>query len=420
MAGHDPRRTGDRFARMGAGGRFLVLLATIIVLIAAAEGVVRLGYAVLGRSISTAAASAPRQYLPYVGFMRAPLATYPNGHGTDRLGFLLNGNDAGRDLTRKDPREFRVFVLGGSTVAGIDAPSPALTIPGRLETALAILFRENEIPLEPRVVNAGVDGYYSNQEFLLLKYYLSALSADYVVVFDGTNDYIVWGDRPEPVFQLLRNNFHDYQAEFFDAYNRAFTVSGSIALFVRSLTSYSALADFAYKLASRPGRIGEILSSQTGEGESAIVARYLSRHIERYRINIESTLSYARDNGLGLAYVLQPTLLPGLPLSAAERAIVAGESTRWHHIEYFAPKKLFYSQAADMFAELHRRYAAASEFTIADMSGLFNNKSVETTIYRDSVHYTEAGNAKIVERLLPEIASPILDIARRRAAHDRR
>ena len=67
-------------------------------------------------------------YRPYIGF-----AYQPYSDGRDKLGFSLHGNDdPQRDLTKKDACEYRVFMLGGSTVLGRYLESPDDTLPTRL------------------------------------------------------------------------------------------------------------------------------------------------------------------------------------------------------------------------------------------------------------------------------------------------
>ena len=69
---------------------------------------------------------------PYVG-----VAYHPSKDGRDRYGFTLDSNDnAQRDLTHKGSCEFRVFMLGGSTVIGRFLDGKDETLPARLERIL--------------------------------------------------------------------------------------------------------------------------------------------------------------------------------------------------------------------------------------------------------------------------------------------
>ena len=123
-------------------------------------------------------------YRPYVGF-----AYQPYKGGRDRYGFTLDSNDdPRRDLTQKDGCEFRVFMLGGSTVLGRFLESKDGTLPARLER----LLNEQSLPgIVYSVINAGKPAYISVQTFLEHAFYIKySLRPDFVVHFDGSNDWL--------------------------------------------------------------------------------------------------------------------------------------------------------------------------------------------------------------------------------------
>ncbi|MBI1390136.1 MAG: hypothetical protein GC154_16970 [bacterium] len=79
----------------------------------------------------------------------------------------------------------RLFTLGGSVVFyGHDNES---TIAGRLEAALKSKYQNRTV----EVVNAGVTGYISDQELILLITDILDFDPDFVIVFDGFNDFLM-------------------------------------------------------------------------------------------------------------------------------------------------------------------------------------------------------------------------------------
>lgn len=127
------------------------------------------------------------EYDPWYGYRNS----YKNKrgiYGTDVLGFISNGDHA-RDISFKSENVFRIFVLGGSTVAGHGTSSPEKTIPNQLEKYLNLQRPEN-LRYTFQVINAGVAGYYSAIELAYLEYEIIYYEPDMVIVFDGYNDFL--------------------------------------------------------------------------------------------------------------------------------------------------------------------------------------------------------------------------------------
>ncbi|MBS13515.1 MAG: hypothetical protein CME19_18190 [Gemmatimonadetes bacterium] len=60
----------------------------------------------------------------------------PTSLQVDAFGFIKNDTSEDRDLLTKGPNTFRIFMLGGSTIAGIGAGTNENTISTHLERAL--------------------------------------------------------------------------------------------------------------------------------------------------------------------------------------------------------------------------------------------------------------------------------------------
>ncbi|MBZ0255294.1 SGNH/GDSL hydrolase family protein [bacterium] len=79
----------------------------------------------------------------------------------------------------------RIFMLGGSVV--FYGHANETTIAGYLETKL----NTPDAQTKTQVVNAGVTGYISDQELVLLTTKVLDFSPDAVIVFDGFNDFLM-------------------------------------------------------------------------------------------------------------------------------------------------------------------------------------------------------------------------------------
>lgn len=101
---------------------------------------------------------------------------------TNGQGFVSTGDAAFTVEQPKPSGVLRVMVVGGSTVLGQGAKTPAENLPARLRQRL-----ERRHP-RVEVVNAGVGGYFSGQELVRAVAELLPYRPEVLVVYDGWND----------------------------------------------------------------------------------------------------------------------------------------------------------------------------------------------------------------------------------------
>ena len=356
-------------------------------------------------------------YLPYVGFRRAPNFER-NGIKHDRYGFQLNHLDEDRDLQIKPANEFRIFMMGGSTVEGRNLDTPQDSLPARLENKLTAIFNSSGIPLIPKVINAGMSSYFSGQELSSFIYQILPAKPDFVIYFNGVNDFINWGENDSPAFALYQNNYHDFQAEFFEIFNDFYTLEGTVAALFKNATSHSAAMDFLFKAITRFDRLKNIVTTQSVNEEqfNAMIDKFMPTHIERYRRNILSSIGAAFPFDIGISYILQPTLLGVEPQSAKEKFIFDNVRIKWHNINYNKARRIFYDRARNIFAETGRRYEDNPLVSIHDMSRAFDDKNSEVSYYSDRAHYFNVAREKLVEDMTNKISAQIVFHARKRVA----
>jgi hypothetical protein len=115
------------------------------------------------------------KYTPFIVWKADTSLYYKEEVGPD--GFRMTPGSV------SEPEAYRVFVLGGSTVWGVDAPDSA-TIPSRI---LEILSSRSDMPLDVR--NMGQYGWVSTQEMLeLILHIRNGDIPDLVIMLDGMND----------------------------------------------------------------------------------------------------------------------------------------------------------------------------------------------------------------------------------------
>jgi len=87
-------------------------------------------------------------------------------------------------LKEKSENTYRIFVVGGSTIIGMHAPSDQYTIAGYLQTN----FDEMNLDKNIDVINAGIRGLTSSDELQLIKTKIVEFEPDMIIVYDGFND----------------------------------------------------------------------------------------------------------------------------------------------------------------------------------------------------------------------------------------
>lgn len=94
----------------------------------------------------------------------------------------------GRDfLVPKPSGVFRIFVLGGSSTAGLESPDND-TFPAVLEG----LLNEKYAPRKFEVINAGFTGYYSHTTLNLLRHELVGYQPDLILIYSAFNDKMIF------------------------------------------------------------------------------------------------------------------------------------------------------------------------------------------------------------------------------------
>lgn len=125
------------------------------------------------------------------------LESYPEMEYSSYLGYQPIAGGRGRDYTtnsngfryeenlnfKKEKDEYRIFVTGGSTAWGNGVKQDWL-----YSTDMEQLFRKLHPGKKIRVIDAGVGGYVSIQERILIENRIIRFNPDMIIMFSGNND----------------------------------------------------------------------------------------------------------------------------------------------------------------------------------------------------------------------------------------
>jgi len=335
----------------------------------------------------------PRQkYHPYLLFQVEPNSTFA-GCGTDKYGFLHNGDPDAFNPYKKDEGTYRIFFMGGSSAASYHAESNSQTIAAFLER-----FLNNDDSLKEaykakrfEVINAGRSGYFSTQELLFAILDLNYYKPDMIITFDGYNE---WRMSIEADWEP---HLHMYSKTLINGFNRAQSVLGLSSMIAGTIRQHIVsawnhvfhytkfmLKAVVYKIKSFMGSRGKIRYRKYPVDRASIVNE---KSIDVYRENLINFVGIYKIRGVKYIALLQPTFgLYKNTLGEHEKKILREYGyAKEHKASYFARlKKLFSSLAAEYGSEDTR---------IDDMTGLFKNETGD--IYLDFCHYNERGNELI-------------------------
>lgn len=122
----------------------------------------------------------------------------PNQH-TETVNINSHGMRGPEFNFDKEFDEYRIFFLGGSTAYGVYSTSDSTTIPGFLDKKLS---QEKH---NVNVINSGVNGGNSYDEYYLVKNTILKYNPDMLIVYAGWNDLI-----RQPVDEYPEKNFSYY------------------------------------------------------------------------------------------------------------------------------------------------------------------------------------------------------------------
>jgi len=378
-----------------------------------------------------------QEYDPWFGYRISHLLK-KGPYATDKLGFISNG-DINRDISKKAPGTYRIFMVGGSTVAGSGTGSPKKSIPAYLERML----NSEESNLKFQVINAGVLGWYSPHETALSQFELLYYKPDMIISFDGVNDRDIsdykvstWKNKKleryywSPYQEKLKETLKDQKLSMklfknawaYSAYNPAhYLYSFHLAFYgiPRLLDAKVLKAKIRkkfrkmrrkYKILPKPkenlGIWKKVITIKRWEDVERLEKLPASSNTvftNRLVQNLKNLKAICQANSVKYMAILQPTLIPKFKKS-------------------FSPKEQFYYDfKTQEFFQNYKKNYRLSVFNYYDKCNTLAKKEVgdvffdfSKTFYKDPeeryfdyMHYTAEGNRIIASKIKSLLARGI-------------
>ena len=257
----------------------------------------------------------------------------------------------------KTNNDFRIFMIGGSTVFGSGLSNDRETIPYQL-------FKKfNEKYDNVEVINAGISSITSFEELYIIENILVNLKPDMIIVYDGAND-IGYKRINEPEIQTSSD---DISLKNFQKYLRSPVV----------LYRYILLPMYNYEFTDSPDRTNQ--DSRFDEETSKIISSLWGERMNEF---CKISNKYEFES----VVIIQPALYNGKkPLSSFEESIYEKNT---HGVNTF-----------EKLIEKSRTLKNCS--LVLDFSSVFEHTSA--SVYFDQVHTNNFGNQIIAEKIHDEI-----------------
>jgi hypothetical protein len=333
----------------------------------------------------TAQADPLRSPAPFVHFTGEPHATFdgpPRMGGTEEeRRITLNALGLRGDIPPMPKNEYRVIVLGGSTV--FNGAPLAKSIPGYLQE-----FLQRTRP-NTRVYNWGVTSFVSGQELALLTHFGSEYAPDLVVSYGGINDIIgpyVYDPRPGYPYDWLVYETGVRMAR--GGANLNTTIASSL---LRSRLATSLFRDSLLTRLTSLDALRANAGFDTPAWRQQIATNYLG--------NLKKLCRVSEGLGAEFAAFLQPTVFTKHPLVGGEPVMLDRPATQSHVAELYKA----------MRAGRHTIGGDRSTCTLDDVSDVLDG--VTEQVFWDFAHVTNEGNRRIAQRIYERLSTSRASLA---------
>ena len=283
----------------------------------------------------------------------------------------------GGDWAEKESSSCRIIALGGSAAFGLGASATD-------KVFLNVLQKLLDASMESRVevYNAGVPGYSSKQEFILLATSLLDYNPDMVLIFDGWNDFYFSGVRPPDVQEGFHPTFYEFDVIISRNTQRWLNVF--------RLSAFFRWAEWkiwrAYIIEGRRTRRFDRFSDN------------LEVYLPEYRKNLERMVRLARAYRSDVVIVSQPELF--------HREGEIPEAEQEVRLRYNRKKRQGYEEFSrtqyPAFIEAARQVAVAEDVPFLDATAAFDE--FDGVAFTDFVHFNDEGQQILAQYLFPTVS----------------
>lgn len=346
---------------------------------------------------------------PLVGYRLAPNLTLSH-----RLGRYTTTNEQGLIASYVDRRTYsrepaadtyRILVLGGSTVEGFGASNSLHTLPALLGEELTAAY----VPAQAgktafEIINGGVSGYTSLEEYLYATNELLLFKPHLVISYNGYNDM----GYTDQLLEQYDGHVPGLQSKFFARNTDLLHASYRIpALFMRALS----LGAYRIQIMGQRIFIVHVVRQVLVRGLTAIgmgdaqnnvsekITTWDPQGVDLYVRNIQRLKGELDRQGIHYAWFRQPMLVLDNREPVGPREVRFKQQEAPFFDQRFIDQRVqFYALTEEKEQEMQ---AANGRFCSANVSDVFDD--AQGPFYMDYVHLLDRGNERVAQRIASEL-----------------
>lgn len=349
-------------------------------------------------------------YDPVQLFYHTPDSKYGGYLNVNEYGAIKNSSTDDIDFLDKKEDEFRVIMLGGSSLAGSGAKKNSQTIPSILEKYL----NKRDDNKKYRVINYGAAGGNTGAEAIKFFQYLIYLEPDMVITLDGFNDtwnYVFENKRVGIKYPIINWSDQSYKLfELLNGYPSSKAKKKPIPPLIYASTVINKLK-YRYDLKTKKDKEEFYkdfpmykISKQKKEDKG-----FLS---EMFKNNISMFANHACRNEILYLSILQPHAYDnydGLTLNELEKIQKYEYKYNETIIDTKNYIKVFNKEYDDLkvtMNNLSESYIDCKNVNFLNLTSVF--KGHKKDVYEDNIHYTPYGNSIIADKIYQTINKKLL------------
>ena len=326
-----------------------------------------------------------REYHPYLIYLYKPNLKSETFY-TNSFGLL----DEEPNLLKK-----QILILGSSVVGGGLRQNFKENIDGYLEEQINKKISENKY----EVLNGGIGGYISDQEFNLMHLLTNKIFFDKIIYMSGANDidarYRVKNVNNLRSYDTINSRVIKSQIEdnLILRNNPIVSFFTYIKLyFIPSLNSYKFMSNFLYS--KRVEKINPVKVEELNENDYLLIDEI----VQNYLTNVKKMLLLSEGLETKFYVGLQPTIF-------TKKFLTVNEEKNFNILinKYGYKYALYYKEAYPMMKKglkkLKIEYPKSIELIETDT--VFDDNRID--IFRDNVHFLEYGNEAVSKKIFNKL-----------------
>lgn len=326
-----------------------------------------------------------REYHPNLIYLYKPNLKSKTFY-TNSLGLL----DSELNLNKK-----KILILGSSVVGGGLRQNLNENIDGYLEKKIDEVIQKNKY----EVINAGIGGYASTQEFILLHLLSNKINFDKVIYMSGANDidarYRVKDKKDLRSYDLIHSIIIKSQIED----NLQLRKNPILSIwkyfknyFLKSLSSYKYFSKIYHE--KKVNKIKEIPKVNLNEKDNQIINQIVKNYIS----NVEKMILITKDKNTKLYVGIQPAIFFKNEKTKNEKNNINVLLNEYGYKYSLYFKKAYPKMKRGLYL-LKKKYA--ENIIILDTDSVFNNIKID--IFRDNVHFLENANEEVAKKIFDSL-----------------